>query len=72
MNSYFELYLYVPIGEKSASNDGDIIQFASGLDVHGSAVMTISMEKLHKMLVEVEVEPGQEVADLMRKIKSEE
>jgi hypothetical protein len=34
--------------------------------------MTISMEKLQKMLVEVEVEPWQEVADLMRKIKSEE
>jgi hypothetical protein len=33
--------------------------------------MAISMEKLQKMLVEVEVQPGQEVADLMRKIKSE-
>jgi len=30
----------VPIGEKNASesDDGDIIQFASGLDVHGSDI----------------------------------
>eukprot|EP00985_Skeletonema_marinoi_P011288 scaffold5356_cov116-Skeletonema_marinoi.AAC.2 len=74
-NEFLFRALSVPIGEKnaSASNDGDIIQFASGLDVHGSDIdgkLVLSM--LQKMLVEVEVEPWQEVADLMRKIKSEE
>ena len=86
-NEFLFRALSVPIGENASPNDGDIIQFASGLDVHGSdidgklvlsygindcegAVLTISMEKLQHMLIEVE--PGQEVADLMRKAKSEE
>ncbi len=81
-NEFLFRTLSVPIGEKESSNDGDIIQFASGLDVYGSdidgklvlsygindcegAVLTISMEKLQEMLIEVE--PGQEVVDLMRK-----
>lgn len=39
-NEFLFRALSVPIGEKnaSASNDGDIIQFASGLDVHGSDI----------------------------------
>ena len=74
----------MPKGEKESPNDGDIIQFASGLDVYGSdidgklvlsygindcegAVLTISMAKLQQMLIEVE--PGQEVVDLMRTAK---
>jgi len=81
-NEFLFRTLSVPIGEKEPSNDGDIIQFASGLDVYGSdidgklvlsygindcegAVLTISMQKLQQMLIEVE--PGQEVVDLMRK-----
>ena len=80
-NEFLFRALSVPIGEKESPNDGDIIQFASGLDVYGSdidgklilsygindcegAVLTISMSKLQRMLIEVE--PGQEVADLMR------
>jgi len=66
-----------------SGDDADIIQFASGLDVVGSdmngklivsygindcegAVFTMPMEKLQKMLIEVE--PGQEVADLMMQV----
>lgn len=79
-NEFLFRALSIPIGEKKSPNDGDIIQFASGLDVYGSdidgrlvlsygindcegAVMTISMAKLQRMLIEVE--PGQEVVDLM-------
>eukprot|EP00984_Skeletonema_dohrnii_P004523 scaffold1600_cov79-Skeletonema_dohrnii-CCMP3373.AAC.3 len=51
--------------------DGRKLVLSYGIHDCEGAVMTISMEKQHKMLVEVEVEPGQEVADLMRKIKSE-
>ena len=86
-NEFLFRALSVPIGEKESPNDGDVIQFASGLDVYGSdvdgklvlsygindcegAVLTISMKKLQQMLIEVE--PGQEVVDLMRKAKSEE
>ena len=86
-NEFLFRALSMPIDEKDVSNDGDIIQFASGLDVYGcdihgklilsygindceGAVMTISMEKLQKMLIEVE--PGQEVVDLMRKAESTE
>jgi hypothetical protein len=63
--------------------DGDIIQFASGLDVVGSetdgtlvisygindcegAVYTMEMSKVNEMLIEVQ--PGQEVVDLMSKV----
>jgi len=86
-NEFLFRALSVPIGEKESPNDGDVIQFASGLDVYGSdvdgklvlsygindcegAVLTISMKKLQQMLIEVE--PGQEVVDLMRKATSEE
>jgi hypothetical protein len=83
-NEFLFRSLSVPIGEKESSNDGDIIQFASGLDVYGSdidgklvlsygindcegAILSISMKKLQQMLIEIE--PGQEVADLMKKLK---
>ena len=83
-NEFLFRALSVPMGEKKSPNDGDIIQFASGLDVYGSdidgklvlsygindcegAVLTISMAKLQQMLIEVE--PGQEVVDLMRTAK---
>jgi len=65
------------------SDDGDIIQFASGLDLLGSdidgraiisygindcegAVFTLSMRIMQQMLIEVQ--PGQEVVDLMMEI----
>jgi hypothetical protein len=76
--------LSLPIGEKESFNDGDIIQFASGLDIYGSdidgklvlsygindcegALLTISMQKLQHILIEVD--PGQEVVDLMEKAR---
>ncbi|KAL7517290.1 hypothetical protein ACHAWX_002221 [Stephanocyclus meneghinianus] len=65
--------------------DADVIQFASGLDLVGSdldgtliisygindcegAVFTIAMEKVLRLLIEVQ--PGQEVVDLMETIKN--
>jgi len=74
----------LPVGETQLPRDGDVIQFASGLDVVGSdidgqlilsygindcegAVFTLTMENVQRMLVEVD--PGQEVVDLMEYIQ---
>lgn len=84
-NEFLFRSLSLPIGEKESFNDGDIIQFASGLDIYGSdidgklvlsygindcegALLTISMQKLQQMLIEVD--PGQEVVDLMKRSSS--
>ncbi|KAL7536481.1 hypothetical protein ACHAWF_005476 [Thalassiosira exigua] len=74
----------IPAGHTHPPADGDIIQFASGLDVVGSdvdgqlilsygindcegGVITLSMVKIQEMLLEVD--PGQEVVDLMEYAK---
>merc|ERR1711862_231260 len=74
----------ISLGESLPPSDGDIIQFASGLDVVGSdvnghaiisygindcegAVFSMSMERVHQMLIEVAL--GQEVVDLMLRIQ---
>jgi len=70
----------LPADESQMPRDGDVIQFASGIDLVGSdidgrlilsygindcegGVLTLSMETVQRMLIEVE--PGQEVVDLM-------
>jgi hypothetical protein len=74
---------YSSLDDSKMYQDGDVIQFASGLDLVGSdrdgtlvisygindcegAVFTMSMEKLNQMLIEVQ--PDQEVVDLMTKV----
>jgi hypothetical protein len=73
---------YSPIGKTAIYDDGDIIQFASGLDdVDGTliisygindcegAVFTLSMKEVSSLLVDVQL--GQEVVDLMSKVTKE-
>lgn len=74
---------YMPIDGTKLHDDGDVIQFASGLDLVGSdkdgtlvisygindcegAAFTMDMSKVQEMLMEVG--PGLEVVDLMKKV----